>query len=226
MRLLGYVRFRRLCPALLHYLYTNGNPLASSYRPDSLACLGLRRFCGTTGEDSCFIVIFRINGSEFPTLIGLRLSKCFSTKFRTLLGNRMLHSNICFGLQATYNLHTAPNPPVRPWYVMGNALGCSLGLNPFLSETHRSLHTFYPSVSDSCLQVYEQVISHDAATLVGLLNRTVLYGMCHYWWRLSRAFRRVTPVYRSIHRFSIIKVSRHIHGRLVERVLPHSLVQL
>ena len=116
----------------------------------------------------------------------MRLSKCFSMKFRTLLGNRMLHSNICFRLQATYNLHTSPNMPVRPWYLMGNAFGCSLRLNPFLNETHRLKYHLLPAGALTLVSKYTAGwVTHDAATLVTLLNHqfcmvcTVTGGGCH-----------------------------------------------
>lgn len=130
---------------------------------------------------------------------------CFSAKFRSLLDHRMLHTIICFGLQATHNLlNLIQICRPEPHSFMDTALGCPLELLILTSKT-RPLPwcTFIPAGMPS-VDVPSGGTALDAATLHRLPNHWLCMVVPLRVMSSQPTFRYVAITYYAIPYYLII----------------------
>lgn len=128
---------------------------------------------------------------------------CFSAKFRILLGYRMLHTFICFGLRATHNLDITTGAGCRFHISMGTALVCCSDLLPSPSEHILAVVPFYPSGVSSAIAL-DGAASHTATGVSDCLTNGFVW-IYPIGRRLSRAFHVVTYAYPPKRGFLVFK---------------------
>ena len=122
---------------------------------------------------------------------------CFSAKVRSLLRNRMLHTNVCFRFAAylqSSSVHEYAYPLLA---FMGTALDCSLGLIPSQSYTMLAMVRFsLPGVYHSFRRRCTGFAAHIAVPLLnGGLSTPAVHGFAITGGGCQAAFRCLATVY-------------------------------